>query len=177
MGQARSEPHRTCSRFCSIAHEAGGFLPRDASARAFQDAMSASSLNIKRTPLPPWLTRILPPFRALCSASQAMTSGSSLVRPLNSSTPAMSSCLRDVFGRFVSADARQASARVADIADVLRACLVLLRVPEHADAYRRTLRQLWLVQACAGADHAIAGGGVEGELAAFLPRVSPDGPA
>src|SRR3954451_12377082 len=172
MGQARSEPHRTCSRFCSIAHEAGGFLPRDASARAFQDAISASSLNIKRTPLPPWLTRILPPFRALCSASQAMTSGSSLVRPLNSSTPAMSSCLRDVFGRFVSADAREASARVADVADVLRARLVLLRVPEHADAYRRTLPQLWRAQDALARITRLPAEGVEGELAAFLPRVS-----
>ncbi len=34
-------------------------------ARVFQCAMSASLLNITRTPLAPRLTRTLPPFRAL----------------------------------------------------------------------------------------------------------------
>ncbi len=63
------------------------------SERAFQKAMSASLLNITRTPLPPWLTRIFPPLRALWSASQATNSGSSFPRPSNSRTPAISSTL------------------------------------------------------------------------------------
>ena len=55
---------KRASRPCRIAHETGGFLLRAAcSARAFHDAMSASSLNITRTPMQPWLTRTLPPFR------------------------------------------------------------------------------------------------------------------
>ena len=58
------------------------------------NAMSAALLNATRTPVLPRLTRILPPFCALCSASHFMTSGSSLVLPSNSRTPTISSSLR-----------------------------------------------------------------------------------
>ena len=84
---------------------------------------------------------------------------------------------RDVFGRGGSADAREASARVADVADLLRACLVLLRVPEHADAYRPRLPQLWPVQDALARISSLLAAGVEGELGAFLPKVPQDGPA
>src|SRR6185437_5780716 len=62
--------------------------------RACHNAMSAALLNATRTPVLPRLTRILPPFCALCSANHCMTSGSSLVLPSNSSTPTISSSLR-----------------------------------------------------------------------------------
>jgi hypothetical protein len=58
-----------------------------------QKAMSAALLNITRVPLPPWLRRILPPLRARWSAIHSSRTGSSAVRPSNSSTPAISSSL------------------------------------------------------------------------------------
>jgi hypothetical protein len=62
--------------------------------RDCHNAISAALLNATRTPVLPRLTRILPPFCALCSANHFMTSGSSLVLPSNSSTPTISSSLR-----------------------------------------------------------------------------------
>ncbi|BAJ81388.1 hypothetical protein ACMV_20410 [Acidiphilium multivorum AIU301] len=62
--------------------------------RSCHNAMSAALLNATRTPVLPRLTRILPPFRALCSANQFITSESSPVLPSNSSTPTISSSLR-----------------------------------------------------------------------------------
>jgi segregation and condensation protein A len=84
---------------------------------------------------------------------------------------------RDVFGRGVNAHEREARARVADVADLLRACLIALRVPEHADAYRPTLPQLWRVQDAVARITRLLAEGVEGELGAFLPIVLPNGPA
>ena len=46
-------------------------LPPD-SDRSRHNAMSAALLNATRTPMLTWLTRILPPFCALCSASQSL---------------------------------------------------------------------------------------------------------
>jgi segregation and condensation protein A len=66
---------------------------------------------------------------------------------------------------------------VADVADLLRACLVVLRVPEHADAYRPTLPKLWRVQDALARITRLLAAGVEGELGAFLPIVPPNGPA
>jgi segregation and condensation protein A len=84
---------------------------------------------------------------------------------------------REVFGRGVSADEREACARIADIADLSRACLVLLRVPEHDAAYRPPLPPLWRVQDAVARITQLLAAGVEGELRAFLPRVPQDGPA
>jgi transposase len=74
------------------AHQTADFFPFAAfSDRAFHHAISAASLNITRTPVPPRLTRTFPPLWALCSASHVTNSGSSAVRPWNSITPATSS--------------------------------------------------------------------------------------
>ena len=65
-----------------------------------------------------------------------------------------------VFGRGVGATEHKASGRVADIADLFRACLVVLRVPEYPGGdIAPPVPKLWRVQDRAGADHAIAGGG------------------
>src|SRR5262249_18338359 len=77
------------------AQERGDRVPLPpCSDRACHDARSAALLNATRTPVLPRLTRILPPFCALCSASHFMISGSSLVLPSNSRTPTISSSLR-----------------------------------------------------------------------------------
>ena len=81
---------------------------------------------------------------------------------------------RDVFGRGVSADEQQASGRVADIADLSRACLVVLRVPEHAQAYRPPLPPLWRVQDAVVRITRLLAEGVEGELGGFLPALKRD---
>jgi segregation and condensation protein A len=82
---------------------------------------------------------------------------------------------RDTFGRGVTADERMTSVRVPDIADLLRACLVSLRVPEQADHYAPGPPPLWRVQdAVARITRMLEqrpDGGVLGE---FLPRVERD---
>ncbi len=82
---------------------------------------------------------------------------------------------RDVFGRGLNADEDQASGRVADIADLFRACLVVLRVPEHAQAYRPPLSKLWRVQDALARITRLLALGVEGEMGTFLPRLDRNG--
>ncbi|MBV8915028.1 MAG: segregation/condensation protein A, partial [Acetobacteraceae bacterium] len=80
---------------------------------------------------------------------------------------------REVFGRGVMADERERSALTADIVDLLRACLVLLRVPEHAASYRPKLPKLWRVQdALARITRLLAERPDGGALADFLPAVA-----
>lgn len=82
---------------------------------------------------------------------------------------------REVFGRGVSADARQAGAHVADIAGLFQACLVVLRVPELAQAYQPRLPPLWRVpDAMARITLLLAQEG-ERELGALLPAVARNG--
>jgi segregation and condensation protein A len=83
---------------------------------------------------------------------------------------------REMFGRSVSAEQRNASTRVADIADLLLACLVALRVSEHADQYAPPRPPLWRVRDAVERITHMLDEGVEGELATFLPRVDGDGP-
>jgi segregation and condensation protein A len=82
---------------------------------------------------------------------------------------------RDVFAR-AAAEPAASGARGADIADLLRACLVALLVPEHAEAYALPRPPLWRVQDAMARITRLLAEGVEGELGAFLPRVDRDGP-
>jgi segregation and condensation protein A len=83
---------------------------------------------------------------------------------------------REVFARGVGPAERTASARGADIADLLLACLAALRVPEHADRYAPPRPPLWRVPDAIARITRMLGAADEGELATFLPRVDGDGP-
>ena len=76
-----------------------------------------------------------------------------------------------MFGRGLSAAQRNASTPVADIADLLLAYLLALRVPEHAERYAPPRPPLWRVQDAVARITHLLGEGVEGELPVFLPRV------
>jgi segregation and condensation protein A len=82
---------------------------------------------------------------------------------------------RDVFAR-AAAEPAPSSARGADIADLSRACLVALLVPEHAEAYALPRPPLWRVGDAMARITRLLAEGVEGELERFLPHVDEDGP-
>jgi segregation and condensation protein A len=84
---------------------------------------------------------------------------------------------REVFARGVGPAERDASTRVADIADLLLACLVALRVPEHADRYAPPRPPLWRVpDAVARITRLLAERPEGGALGTFLPRVDGNAP-
>jgi segregation and condensation protein A len=78
---------------------------------------------------------------------------------------------RDVFGRG-AAESREHGSRVGDITELLRACLVALRVPERADTYRLLPPRLWQVGDAIAHMRRLLGALPDGSpLTAFLPRV------
>ena len=84
---------------------------------------------------------------------------------------------RDVFARGGAADAAARSGRTTDITDLLRACLVALRVPEQGDAYQLRFTKLWRVHdAMARITRMLAVRPEGGALARFLPEVDGMGP-
>jgi len=80
---------------------------------------------------------------------------------------------RDVFGRGAGAEDRQATARVADIVDLFRACLVALAVPDQGlDLSGQRRVPFWRVtDAVARITRMLAERPGGAELAAFLPAV------
>lgn len=84
---------------------------------------------------------------------------------------------RDAFGKGASAAEPAATAREADIADLLQACLVALRVPEHADTYAPSIADVWRVpDAMARITRLLADRPEGGDLPVFLPEVRREGP-
>jgi segregation and condensation protein A len=81
---------------------------------------------------------------------------------------------REVFGRGVTQAERNASARVADIADLFRACLLVLRVPELAESYAPAVPGLWRVPDALARITRLLADGREGELGVYLPIVERD---
>ena len=78
---------------------------------------------------------------------------------------------REVFGRG-AADSREAGGRVGDITELLRACLVALRVPEQADVYAPRPAPLWQVGDAIAHMRQLLGALPDGSpLTAFLPKV------
>ena len=82
---------------------------------------------------------------------------------------------RDVFAR--GGVAAASGARATDITDLLRACLVALRVPEQDDAYQLRFRKLWRVSdAMARITRLLAARPEGAALQTFLPLVDGEGP-
>jgi len=79
---------------------------------------------------------------------------------------------RDVFARGV--DQADRTARVADVTDLFRACLVVLRVPDLAEAYMPARPPLWRVADASKRITRLLSEGVVGEIALFLPPVPAD---
>jgi segregation and condensation protein A len=78
---------------------------------------------------------------------------------------------RDVFGCGAGAG-RDDGGRVGDITDLLRACLVVLRVPEQADAYGPRSTPLWQVSDAIARMRQLLGVLPDGSpLTDFLPKV------
>jgi segregation and condensation protein A len=78
---------------------------------------------------------------------------------------------RDVFG-CGTVEGRDDGGRVGDITDLLRACLVVLRVPEQADAYRPRQAPLWQVSDAISRMRQLLGDMPDGSpLTAFLPKI------
>ena len=78
---------------------------------------------------------------------------------------------RDVFGRG-TAERRGDGDRIGDITELLRACLVALRVPEQADADRSRPLPLWQVSDAIARMRQLLGALPDGSpLTAFLPEV------
>ena len=78
---------------------------------------------------------------------------------------------RDVFG-CGTGDRRHNDGRVGDITELLRACLIALRVPDQADAYRPRPPPLWQVSDAIARMHQLLGALPDGSpLTAFLPTV------
>jgi segregation and condensation protein A len=78
---------------------------------------------------------------------------------------------RDVFV-CGTGDRRHDSGQVGDITELLRACLIVLRVPEQADAYRPRPPPLWQVSDAIARMRQLLGVLPDGSsLAAFLPKV------
>jgi segregation and condensation protein A len=78
---------------------------------------------------------------------------------------------RDVFGRGAP-ESREPGGRVGDITELLRACLVALRVPEQADVYVLRPVPLWQVGDAIAHMRQLLGALPDGSpLTAFLPRV------
>ncbi len=72
-----------------------------------------------------------------------------------------------------------APAVAGDITALLRACLVVLRVPEGADTWKPARPVFWRVADAAARIEEVldrAPGGVGAELGAFLPRIGPAAP-
>ena len=82
---------------------------------------------------------------------------------------------RDVFARGAAEASR--AARVADVADLFRACLVVLRVPDLAKAYAPARPPLWRVADASVRITRLLSEGVAGEIALFLPPVPADAAA
>ena len=78
---------------------------------------------------------------------------------------------RDVFGRGTG-QRRDEGGRISDITELLRACLVALRVPEQADADRPRPPPLWQVNDAIARMRQLLGALPDGSpLIAFLPEV------
>ena len=78
---------------------------------------------------------------------------------------------RDVFG-CGTGDRRHNGGRVGDITELLRACLIALRVPDQADAYRPRPPPLWQVSDAIARMRQLLGVLPDGSpLTAFLPTV------
>ena len=78
---------------------------------------------------------------------------------------------RDVFGRGIG-ERRGDGDRIGDITELLRACLVALRVPEQADADRSRPLPLWQVSDAIARMRQLLGALPDGSpLTAFLPKV------
>ena len=78
---------------------------------------------------------------------------------------------RDVFGRGTAE--RRDGDRIGDIIELLRACLVALRVPEQADADRSRPLPLWQVSDAIARMRQLLGALPDGSpLTAFLPKVA-----
>ena len=78
---------------------------------------------------------------------------------------------RDVFGRG-TAERRGDGDRIGDITELLRACLVALRVPEQVDADRPQRAPLWQVRDAIARMRHLLGALPDGsQLTAFLPEV------
>jgi segregation and condensation protein A len=78
---------------------------------------------------------------------------------------------RDVFG-CGTGDRRHNDGRVGDITELLRACLIALRVPDQADAYRPRPPPLWQVSDAIARMHQLLGALPDGSpLTALLPTV------
>jgi len=83
----------------------------------------------------------------------------------------------DVFARGGAADSVTAASRVADITDLFRACLVVLRVPEQADAYQFRRVPFWRVaDAVARITRMLAEQPGGGHLGMFLPSMDASAP-
>lgn len=80
----------------------------------------------------------------------------------------------DVFARGMAEASR--TARVADVADLFRACLVVLRVPDLAAVYAPARPPLWRVADASARITRLLSDGVAGEIALFLPLVPGGGP-
>ena len=84
---------------------------------------------------------------------------------------------RDVFARGGVGDSITATSRVADITDLFRACLVVLRVPEQADAHQFRRVPFWRVaDAVTRITRMLAEQPGGGELGMFLPAVDASAP-
>ena len=81
---------------------------------------------------------------------------------------------RDAFARGVPEANR--TARVADVADLFRACLVVLRVPDLTESYTPARAPLWRVADASARITRLLSEGVTGEIALFLPPDATDGP-
>ena len=82
---------------------------------------------------------------------------------------------RDVFRR--GSPAARAGTRSVTVTDLLRACLVALRLPARADAYQLRTRPLWRVSDAIARITEMLGERPGGrELGAFLPGIEADGP-
>jgi segregation and condensation protein A len=79
---------------------------------------------------------------------------------------------REVFRRGGEAESTAAVSRVADITDLFRACLVVLRMPDQADAYQLHRAPFWRVaDAVARITRMLGDGQGGGELGVFLPAM------
>lgn len=84
---------------------------------------------------------------------------------------------RDVFSRAGVNPAGVEHHRALDSTELLRACLVALRVPEHGAPYRPSPPKLWRVaDALARIGRMLEQGASEGELAVFLPPIARGAP-
>jgi segregation and condensation protein A len=84
---------------------------------------------------------------------------------------------RDVFGRGGGGKAGPVNASAADPADLFRACLIALRLPDNADAFQHRRIPFWRVSEAAARITRILGGDpVTRELSAFLPPVDARAP-